>query len=406
MFVFALASILAAIWLASCRPEKPVALPPPDEFESKAPTVRVLLKSRPTREIELGTTGGYRILLDGETWREDEEPLNKAMVSRIGPGKWLIDGKTADGNVVELRPASRSLFRIGSTSYRGTLRLLQRSERELLAVNHLDLTSYLTGVLPRELYPAWEPEAYRALAVAARTFALYHMLTFGKTHDYDLGSTQAAQVYGGYTAETPKAWQAVRSTKGKVLTWGEPGVERVFMAQYSSTCGGRVNDADVLRDAPDIPPLEGGQICTDCSASSRYRWDPVSISKADVLAALRNSYPQTRLTRLDEIRVVERTSYGRPLWIEAVGTGEPLRIRVDDLRLVLLRSPIAEAKQLYSMNCRIRNGDNEIEFYDGRGFGHGVGLCQWGAQGKALRGFSGEEIVRYYYPGARIIKAY
>jgi len=239
---------------------------------------------------------------------------------------------------------------------------------------------------------------------------MYHKLTFGESHDYDLGSTQSAQVYGGFSAETPKAWRAVRSTHGRVLTFGAEGDERVFMAQYSSCCGGRVNGAAVIRDAPDIEPLRGGQQCTDCMASGRYRWAPVRISKSALHAALGRSYQAAAaLAGVKELRVVETTSYGRIVWVDVVSTRPdqtPVRLRAEDIRLSLLRASAPGADKLYSMNCRLRDVGDEIEFYDGRGFGHGVGLCQWGAQGKAAKGATGEEILSFYYPGAKIFRAY
>ena len=71
----------------------------------------------------------------------------------------------------------------------------------------------------------------------------------------------------------------MRATHGQVLAYGPPGQERIFMAQYSACCGGTVNAASVIRDAPDIPPLMGGQPCDDCRYCPRYRWGPVRLAK-------------------------------------------------------------------------------------------------------------------------------
>jgi SpoIID/LytB domain protein len=84
--------------------------------------------------------------------------------------------------------------------------------------------------------------------------------------------------------------------------------------------------------------------------------------------------------------------------------GRSLRIRADALRMALLRAGVAPG--LHSMNCRLEDAGESIVFHDGRGFGHGVGLSQWGAQAKARRGASAEDILRFYYPGARIFRAY
>jgi stage II sporulation protein D len=263
-------------------------------------------------------------------------------------------------------------------------------------------------VLSKELYRNWAPETYRALAVAARTFAMYHMITFGARNEYDLGDTQASQVYGGLSAETESSWEAVRYTHGTVLAYGEPGQERIFMAQYSACCGGRVNGAYVIRNAHRIPPLSGGQACTDCSACRQYRWASVRVAKSDVYRALAARYSAVAaLGSLSAIRVRTTTPHGRAVWVEAVGPdGRSARVRAEDVRLAMLYHGVPAARRLYSMNCRIVDRGRAIEFADGQGFGHGVGLCQWGAQGKAMKGWTAEQILQFYYPGATLYRVH
>ncbi len=95
------------------------------------------------------------------------------------------------------------------------------------------------------------------------------------------------------------------------------------------------------------------------------------------------------------------------MWVDLVGThGRNVRLRAEDLRLALIRSSLFQGKQIASMNCRIVDVGGAIEFADGRGFGHGVGLCQWGAQGKADRGWKAEEILKFYYPDSTLLPAY
>ena len=180
------------------------------------------------------------------------------------------------------------------------------------------------------------------------------------------------------------------------------------MAQYSACCGGITNAASVIRSAEDIPPLAGGRPCTGCSASSRYRWAPVQFAKADVYRALLGSYRSTaKLGALSHLRVVEQNQFGRIVWLDAVGTnGQSIRLRAEDLRLALLRTNLPAAKRLYSANCSIRDLGDSIEFYDGRGFGHGVGLCQWGAEAMAADGVDHVAILNHYYPQAVIFRAY
>jgi len=371
------------------------------------PVIRVLISPRPLREVSLATSAGYQLRTDRDVVADSGAPLDRTTVTRSGRD-WRLDYLSVSGREISLMAAGESCVSVDRARYRGLVKLLPIGRDQFIIVNYLDLESYLAGVLAKELYPSWSPETYRALAIAARTFAMYHMLTADESDDYDLGSTQAAQVYGGFLAETPKAWQAVRATHGLVLACGAEGDERIFQAHYSACCGGRVNSAEVLRDVEDIEPLHGGQECTDCSHCPRYRWKPVRTAKSDVYRALVGCYEAAgKLKGVRQIRPTGKRVNGRAIWLDVVGPeGNTMRLRAEDLRLALLRAGVPGASKLYSMNCSLRDLGDAIEFHDGRGFGHGVGLCQWGAEAKAANGATAEEILNFYYPGAKILLTY
>jgi len=390
--------------IVCCRCDRTIA-PPPAQLQG-VPIVRVRLSVPAGRQLLVGTTGGYRLELDGVGLAESAGPMPPTPFTCSGRS-WRFGNLAAEGQEAILRTAGGSCVRVGDTVYRGRLRLHADGGR-LAVINELDLESYLAGVLPRELYPTWAPECYRAVAVAARTFALYHMTAGGSGRDHDLGDDQASQVYGGQSAETAKSWSAVTSTRGTVLTWGPPGQERIFMAQYSACCGGRVNGAYVIRSANRVPPLLGGQECRYCAACPRHRWGEVVLAKADVLRAVAARYPAAGALRdLAAARVAEQTPHGRAVWLDLYdSSGRSVRLRAEDMRLALLRHGPAAAKKLYSMNCDVVDGGALLRFVNGRGFGHGVGLCQWGAQGMAESGATAEEILQFYYPGARLFRVF
>jgi stage II sporulation protein D len=408
--------------------------PPPPPPPAAVPTIRVLLTTTPVESAALEPRRGYRLLADGETITLSRDAGPRLVVTRSGPS-WRVNDLDVRGRVLVLESPQGGYSKLGDTQYRGALWLHPQGAAQFVVVNHVDIESYLGGVLAKELYAYWSLETYRALAVAARTFALYHKEHFGLTHDYDLGDNQASQMYGGLTGESDMSRRAVEGTRGVVLTYGKPGREQLFMAQYSACNGGTVNGAYVIREAERIPPLEGGQADNDGQGCKHWRWDPVRISKADVFRAVRASgYPQAAgLANVKEIRVAKETPYGRMVWLDVLDSaGKAIRLRAEDLRLVLLRSGPPAAKALYSMNCRIREvppppgpaargasaggasagaptggaSGGAFEFYDGKGFGHGVGLSQWGAEDKALRGLNARQILEFYYPGATLIRKY
>jgi stage II sporulation protein D len=395
--------MLVASLIASCARERLATQRP--RQESGVPTVRVRLTSQPIATATLASTSGYRLWVDDRPVAESAGAMPRTTVLHR-EGHWHFNALVLPGREAMLE-ATGGLLRVGDTYYRGRVRLLADGD-QFLIVNDVDLESYLAGVLPKELYAQWSPVTYRALAIAARTFALYHIKTTGVGKEFDLGDDQASQVYGGASAETQRAWEAVRATHGQVLTFGPVGAERIFMAQYSACCGGVVSPASAIRDAPNIRPLAGGQYCDDCRYCPRYRWGPVRLDKADIYRAAAAQYPAVaKLGGLSRIKVVTTTANGRPVWVDLVGADgkSSARLRAEDLRLAILQAG-GRGRQLYSMNCRIVDAGKAVEFVDGRGFGHGVGLCQWGAQGKAEQGWTTEQILEFYYPGARVLPAY
>jgi stage II sporulation protein D len=407
-----IAAAVAVALLCRCDETK-IKVEPPSTATTSTPipapatsvaTVRVLLTSPASSEAEISTTGAYHLTVDGKLVAQSAAAMPAATVRYRG-GKWQIGSLSLPGREAVLAPSGGSLVRLGGKCYRGNFHLLADNGNTFLAVNHVELEGYLAGVLPKELYATWAPATYEALAVAARTFAIYNCVTTGRSSQYDLGDNQASQCYGGQSAETAKSWAAVNATRGVVLSYGPKGQERIFLAQYSASCGGQVNGAYVIRNAQRTEPLEGGQICNDCAACSRYRWPAVRIRKPDILRALGARYDAARrLKRLDRIDVVSATPAGRVVWVDVGGDGSPVRLRLEDIRLALLSDGPADAQRLNSMNCRMVDRGDAIEFTDGRGFGHGVGLCQWGAQGKALKGWSAEQILAFYYPGATLYR--
>jgi len=398
--------LLVAAAVSSCGTE------PPDWQTSapraQIPDIRVLLTGGAIDAATVQAEGGGAFKLDGRAVIASRGPISPVRIRRSGK-TWSLNNLSAEGDLLVLQTPADGRFLLNGAVYRGTLQLHPAGTDRFLAVNHLDIESYLAGVLAKELYLFWSPETYRAQAIAARTFAMYHKTTFGARHSYDLGDDQASQVYGGFAAETPKAWKAVRQTHGKVLAYGQKGKERIFLAQYSACNGGVVNGAYVIRDAAKIPPLMGGQVDEDGKRCRHYRWGPVRITKADLHKALKASAYSSAddLGDVKEIKVAAETPYGRMHWLDVLDSqGNRVRLRAEDLRLVLLRWGPSAGRRLYSMNCGIRDLGDSFEFHNGRGFGHGVGLSQWGTEDKARRGQTAEQILQFYYPGAAVIRAY
>ena len=243
----ACACLVMGVGGAGCRPQDKVVPPQRPLTQAGVPVVRVLLTGGGVDEATLATSDAYELLADGRLVSHSDMPMSSVLVSRQG-GVWRLNGRPVMAERLVLK-CEGGLVRFGQTRYRGELWLAPLEPDRLRVINAVDMESYLAGVLSKELYPKWSLEAYRAQAVAARSFALFHRNRFWRERTYDLGDGQASQVYGGYDAETDVAWQAVRETHGQILAYGPPRQERPFLVQYSAACGGHVNPAGVLRPA-------------------------------------------------------------------------------------------------------------------------------------------------------------
>jgi len=397
-------------WIPGCRQPEPglSVASPPEPIPPWSRVVRVRLAEHVT-SADLAVTGRYRILMDSEPVQAGSV-LATTTLRREG-GKWVLGSRRFSGRVLCLQAtAGGALAELDGRPYRGSLVAHPRApgSAQFYVDNHVHVENYLAGVLARELIGSWHQEAYNALAVAARTYAMYEMRHAGRRRTFDVYCDQRSQVYGGVADETLKSRQGVRNTSGLVLVTEGAGAERLIKAYYSSCCGGRTNPAEALGwGKPGAGPLAGGVVCTDCANSSRYRWPTVRIAKADVGRALARQYPViAALGPLKGLSVASATSWGRPIWVQVTFVnGGTSRVRADDLRLSLLRHAPRAGKRLYSMNCTIRDAGDTVVFERGRGFGHGVGLCQYGTQGKARRGMKYHQILYSYYPGARIVQA-
>jgi len=397
---------LAAVALGGCSCEKPkprVGPAPPKEI----PLVRVKLGSD-VRSLSVAVAGPYR-LQRGDATLASGGRLEWTTFELRG-GEVATEGGPLDTPPIEIHPAQDGTLAVRQPvggqerqrAYRGFLRLVATAEGNLQAVNVLPMEAYLAGVLRNELLKSWHLEAYKAQAVAARTYALAER-NRRLAQPFDVYDSQQSQVYGGKDTETQRAWEAVAATRGIVAAHHDKeGRLRLLRTFYHSTCGGETSPSGAVFGGETVRPL-AGVTCTYCYRSKRYRWADVVLEKKDVGDALRQS-GMADLRRLGEIRRIEVA--------ETAGAGRATKIRVTDAAgLAILVNADAWRRFVGSMKVpstwfTIREDGERIVLENGRGFGHSVGMCQWGAQYLAEQGLTGEQILRFYYPGAVLVRAY
>ncbi|MBI4604323.1 MAG: SpoIID/LytB domain-containing protein [Planctomycetes bacterium] len=286
----------------------------------------------------------------------------------------------------------------GPRRYRGSIVLAARGGRLRIA-NRLRLEEYLAGVVGSEMAASVTPlEALKAQAVAARTYALFALLLAGERGGRKSFSADPSfQVYGGAEAEHPRVLEAVRATAGDVLTYQG----RLFRAYFHSTCGGATASAASVFGEPAIEPLEGAA-CGACEGARLSRWE-ARVPRGRLEEALRPWAAErgAALGALGALEVSERGSAGHALYVRVRHSGGAFEALAARLRAALDRAGVV---RLPSTAFEVRPDGDDLLF-EGRGWGHGVGLCQMGAARKG-ESLGHREILAAYFPGSALEKAY
>jgi stage II sporulation protein D len=300
-------------------------------------------------------------------------------------GRVSLGGVRFSGAVRLLPGRVEDSVYLGERRYRGNVILKPGGDATVTVVNELGIEEYLYGVLAREMSPDWPLEALKAQAVVARTWALNNL---GKFADlgFDLSDDARSQIYSGLDGESERSRRAVRETSGEILLWrGRP-----LDAFFHSCCGGHTAPASAVWGGADPRPLRGvpDRYCSD---SPYFQWSAFLSARA-VAAALRGM--GFDVPSVDSLTPGRRDGSGYLRDLRVRAGRRTLRLRASDLR-----NAMASVKSAQIWRIIRRKGGFELV---GRGFGHGVGLCQWGARGLASRGRGYRDILEHYFPGAEV----
>lgn len=245
----------------------------------------------------------------------------------------------------------------------------------LYLINELPMEEYIKNVVSAEVGTSWDMEALKAQAVIARTYALYQIRA-NNNINYDLTSSVLHQVYKGTTID-PRISYAVINTGGEVLVYDG----KIIEALYHSTCGGKTENAEEVfgKSYPYMKPVE-----SNCEISPYWIWER-KIPLSEIEKAM-------NLSDIKEIAVKSYTATKRVKAVDIIHGSGILSVKSNDLRKSLGWS------RLPSTNFTITRDNGNIIF-EGKGYGHGVGLCQWSALAMARTGMNYKEILAYFYPG-------
>lgn len=382
--------LLAAMFLAAgCRaPRHAPATRPPADVGLRTPTpgeptIRVLLAERfSTLEIR-GERRGSLLAVEAAG-------SEVRLVRLEGPKREPLEQATG----FRLLPAG-SCLTVGSRCYPGVVDVFINPLGIPVAVNELALETYLQSVVPLELGPRRFPEkeALKAQAVAARTFAV-NELGRNAPRGFDVFRDSRSQEYAGMESMHPLSNQAVLDTRGKVAVYQN----RPIAAFYSSTCGGRTEAFHLIFKGNPIPYLKGGAECSD-STSRFHRWEEM----VDLKQRTADLGKYAGVGRLKALKPLAQGTSGRTVEMEFAGEKGVKVLKGNDIRFALgLRSNWIDNWEEH----RDREGFLESLKVRGRGWGHGVGLCQIGAVEMARSGYDFETILKHYYAGVQLKERY
>ncbi len=403
--VFILSLLCAAVALPSCGGKKrPPPLPPPSQQPPASPqptgkpaeqrrepgpplkkhgrTIRLLLREG-FSSVEIADSRVARLL--------HFEVADRSIRMFKGAGSGSRASETSTG--FRLEPAEGKFLGLQGARYRGVLDVFINPLGSPVVVNEIDLEEYLRGTVPNELHPSRFPqtEALKAQTVAARTFARYHLGAFSK-RGFDMYADERSQVYTGIRGEHGLADRAIEETTDVVAVYRN----KPILAVYSSTCGGQTESYEAVFRSTQCPYLKGGAKCSD-ESSPFYSWE-ARTAGSKIEASLNRS---SNFGRLKKLTTTKRGVSGRVVEMKLEGTKGEALLKGNQIRTVLgLRSNlITSLKPVRDKDGYVR----EIEVA-GRGWGHGVGLCQFGAVNLATRGRSYEDILDHYYSDIRLVR--
>ena len=320
--------------------------------------------------------------------------------------KLILDNKTYSSKFFQLLPENERTLKVSDKSYKGAFRIASKNNK-IQIINTLTLEEYIKGVVPLEMPVGKGTENFevlKAFAICVRTYAIKKL---NSNNSFDIYGDVRDQVYGGEGSERILSNKAILETRGLILTYNNTPAATF----YHSTCGGYTEDGSnvfQVKNAPYLQSIKDGDEPL-CSISPKFQWTE-TYQDFEFINRLRSagliSGPDWKL---DEIKVNSRFRSGRvnELQITLNRDGEKdkvVKIYGNDIRKIIRKSDNTAILNSTFFDISINENNNVV--ISGKGNGHGVGLCQWGAINLSRMGKDFVYILSHYYPGTKILRFY
>jgi stage II sporulation protein D (peptidoglycan lytic transglycosylase) len=383
----ALPVLLSLLWLAGCavpiRTYRPLYHPPEEGEAPSGIQIRVAVVVRQDSvTLVAPQTFALSGFAPGDT-PDSGDPEKRFREAVLTPEQLYT-------NKAYLAPLGDGEIQVNGRNFRGSMEIVRDAGDTLTVINQLPLADYVMGVVAGEIPGTWPLEALKAQAIASRTFAvLKRREARAKGQAYDLENTAFSQVYQGSGKVNDNIRKAVLDTRDEILTYdGKP-----IMAFFHSNCGGATTGSkDVW--GQDLPYLQSVS-CPYGDKGAHFRWT-AQVPIPELVRKLRGA--GILLSDIVRIRPVSRDESRRILELSLMdGDGTVKTLKGTAFRMAVGPDLIRSTR----FDAQIR-GDKV--FFEGKGWGHGVGLCQEGACGMALKGYGAFDILRHYYKGVMVEK--
>ncbi len=346
-------------------------------------TVRISILQKST-SVGITCDSSYTI------WSVDSSTKVKVMDGgsytriRLNRDGWQVGDINVSARKILIVSNSDRPLNVENKAYRGQFQLVE-NDGKILVVNIVSMEEYLYSVVPKEAGDDWPMEALKAQTVAARTYAMSRKAV-RLEHEFDVYDSEVDQVYGGYNSERGQTTEAVDDTKGQILTYdGEP-----ILSYFHSNSGGYTEDA-LYAFSLRRPYLKA--VSDPYSRNVQdYRWT-LRITAAELQKRMKTK--GMNVGTIHDFVISEKSPSGRAMKIKVFHSKGVLEMNAGDFRWKVAST------MLRSTLFTVRKVGNSFLF-SGKGYGHGVGMSQWGCYNMARQGKSYENILSFYYPGTKL----
>lgn len=315
---------------------------------------------------------------------------------RLSAGKINIKIKNKEAVILNksyklpIEFVSEKCFMVNGKIYRGNI-IIADSPKGNNIINELKMEDYLKGILPKEASASWNPEALKAQAVISRTYALKNMGKHSK-EGFDICSKVHCQVYGGASCESKNCNKAVCETDREVVLYKDELAQTFF----HSSCGGHTEDPNFVWEwKTETPEYLKGVKDSYCKDNPHQTWT-VTIPETEIREKLiKAGYKVGKIQKISTSGTTVAKAAKEIVIKHSKGT-----LKLNSYKF---RCAVSADKIKSTLITNISSKNKNFTF-EGKGWGHKVGLCQWGAKAMGDKGFTYKDILEFYYPKTKVGK--